>query len=164
MEWKPYYICIIIVLVGMVVLVAVMPMPKWNILQSKSAESQQQELIKYQCQDGSLRDSFSDCPKIMTQQADEERNCIELLQYNDRRNEYGWLIISGTVKNKCSYRKTGTIRFLLYDSSKNLITSDYTHSDPWQIPAGATRGFEKTWTDDTVYTKVSSYKIFVDSD
>jgi hypothetical protein len=121
-------------------------------------------VTKYQCQDGSIKDSASECSKTLSQQADESGNCIEILQHSDRRNQYGWLVISGTVKNKCSYQSTGTIHFLLYDSNRHLVTSDYTHADPWQMPAGATEGFEQTWTDETVYSKVKSYDISASAD
>lgn len=85
--------------------------------------------------------------------------CIEMVKYNDRRNEYGWLVIAGLVKNNCNYPAYGTINFILYDSKDNVITSDSTTSDPYEIAAGQTRGFEKTWTDKTVYSVVKRYEV-----
>lgn len=121
-------------------------------------------VTKYQCYDGSVKDRASDCPEITVSAPESPESCLEILSHNHRINKYGWLVISGQAKNRCSYAVYGTVYFTLFDSSGTVLTSDYTHTGPWEMPPGATYGFEKSWTDSTIYGPFASYTLYVGSD
>ena len=87
------------------------------------------------------------------------QNCIEITKKSDRTDEYGWLVISGEAKNNCNFQAIGKIYFTIYDANGNVLSSEFAFTNPYEIPAGATKSFERTWTDETVYSRAKSYKV-----
>ena len=100
-----------------------------------------------------------DTTNDITSTATKENSCIEIVQYNNRTNKYGWFIVTGTLTNNCPYTEWGKVYFVLYDKSGRVIKSDFTFSDPSEIPPGEVYGFEETWTDETILRDLHSYDI-----
>jgi|GEM_PF-3870928 len=90
----------------------------------------------------------------------EGMNVIKLVDYADKKDSAERSFsITGHVKNDSLATKKGTINFILYDSGGNVLATDQTHANPWEMPSAAVHPFEKKWTDPVVYNSVKSYDI-----
>jgi len=102
--------------------------------------------------------SQTEAPYNYAGDIDDGVNVIKLVDYSDTKTSDSFQI-QGHVKNDSLDTKRGTINFILYDSNGNVLTTDSTHANPWEMPSAAVHPFEKRWTDQTIYNNVQSYDI-----
>lgn len=125
-------------------------------------------ITKYQCQDGSLRDKFGDCPKVEKTETKitqtESGQCLKLLNHYGTLETYGYYKIRGGVKNDCSVIKRYVqLIFTFYDSNNNVLGTGFTYTDPSDMPAGMTAGFEKAYTDEGISARIARYEVYLTS-
>lgn len=125
-------------------------------------------VTKYQCQDGSLKDKISDCPKVEKTETKitqtDSGQCLKLLNHYGGIDEYGFYEIKGGVKNDCpTIKRYVELIFTFYDSSNNVIGTDFTYTDPSDMPAGMTAGFESIETDEDVSARIARYEVYLTS-
>jgi hypothetical protein len=89
---------------------------------------------------------------------------LVILNAADSKNSLGWLEIVGEVENQADQVSTYTkIVGTFYDETGKVIYTDYTYTDPSDVPAGARHPFKMTLLSDERSSKVSRYTLIAES-